>query len=93
MVTGHEKVAVMKYIFKQAEPIKGDYSKLKDDYVAKLFRGEISQLPPNLGILTNSLYSSMGSTSTIKHKSEYHDTSKLPQFMYASKEKKVPNMI
>ena len=87
MVVGHEKQAVMKYIFEQATPIKGGYSRLNDDYVARLHRGEVSQPNVDVGKLTDSLYSSMGSTSTKIDRSDTYNTPRLPQFMYASKKR------
>lgn len=86
---GHEKSAIMKRIFKQAEP--GNYTPINNDYIKRLHRGEVPQLTPNLGRLTNQLYSSIGSTSTIIYESGNLNTERLPQFMYTSKKNRLYN--
>ncbi len=65
----HNQAAIMKLIFEQAKPLTGDYSKLKDDYIDRLFRNEVSQPGLDVKTLTSNLYSS---TTSIKPNSSYN---------------------
>ena len=72
MPIAHNQVAIMKLYSEQAKPIKGEYNKLDDDYVARSFRGEVSQSDTGLGKLTNQLYHSIKSNHSKPNNSHYH---------------------
>lgn len=76
----HEKQAVMNYILKQAEPLKGNYAPIKDDYIQRLFENRVSQLEKSPLSLTADLYSK---SSTINLPSSQSVTP-LPDLSYLS---------
>jgi hypothetical protein len=68
----HEQKAIMKQILEQAKPLIGNYASIKTDYVARSFKGEVSQSDTNLGKLTNGLYSSMKPTNIKSNSPSYN---------------------
>lgn len=69
----NEETMIMNKIFKQAEPKVYSPVKIDDDYIGRLRRNEVSQPEPNIGKLTDSLYSSM---KPVKAKSSFYNIPK-----------------
>jgi hypothetical protein len=83
----HNQAAIMKYIFEQAKPLIGNYSQLKNDYIDRLFRNEVSQPVQDIGRLTNNLYSSI-KPAMIKSDNLYNTT----KTSHQSYSKQTPNV-